>query len=163
MTRLLVALALAVSGCATGDVYYSSSPCYRRPTTADTVFLIGDLVLSGLAAGAQLTETMRQAPPPPADSPGRPMRRVFGTVSWKSGERVGGVTVSLRAHSGFVLLDTVADDRGRFWFPLPLPADWYRITVDDDQGAGESKIWLRDKPPAYLDVVLEPKEVPPSD
>jgi hypothetical protein len=163
--RFLLVLALLASGCGTSGYHqgFGGRSC-TNPTGAELAFLVAELAVGALQAGAGLTETMREPEPPRVPlATRRPFRRIFGTVSWEAGGRVAAIPVTLRGSSGLVVLETRTDEGGRFWFPLPLPGDWYRISVDDQRAAGESKVWLHDRPPDYLDVIAHPKEAPPTD
>jgi len=163
MIRWLPAAVLLASGCASDGYHYAYNGRYcANPTATDAAFAAADLFLGAIQAGAALTE-LQPTRPPLADRPARPKRSVFGTVSWASGERVPAMPVTVRGTSGVVVLEMTTDARGRFWIPLPLPADWYRISFDDERASGETKLWLRDLPPAYLDIVARPKETTPSD
>ena len=164
VTRFLLAAVLLTAGCASDGYHYAYNGRYcANPTAADGAFAAVELFLGAIQAGAALTEAMQPTRPPLADRPARRMRSVFGTVSWESGERLPAMPLTVRGSSGFVVLELKTDERGRFWIPLPLPADWYRISFDDERASGETKLWLRDLPPAYLDITAHPKETPPSD
>jgi hypothetical protein len=161
--RFLLAAVLAAAGCGTGNYHYgyANGHC-ANPSAGDVAWLLTDLAFSGLQAGATLTETMKELPPPPSEPPPRrPVQRLFGTVTSATGQRVPFVMVTLRGPQDVVELETRADVGGRFWFPWPLPAGWYRISAGDQDVTGETKVWLADRRPAILDVVTHPKEPPP--
>jgi hypothetical protein len=164
VTRFLLAAVLLTAGCASDGYHYAYNGRYcANPTTADAAFAAVDLFLGAIQAGAALSEAMQPTRPPLEDRPARPMRRVFGTVVWESGERVPGMALRVRSNSGFLDFPLTTDDRGRFWIPLPVPADWYRISVEDERGEGEAKVWLRDRSPALLEIVARPRPAPPTD
>jgi hypothetical protein len=73
-----------------------------------------------------------------------------------SGEGVARVKVSLHGASGLADLEAVTDERGWFWFPLPLPGDWYTAAVADAGLKGATRVWLRDRRPDELVVVVGP-------
>jgi hypothetical protein len=161
--RLLLATVLVASGCGTGNYHHGYNGRYcANPTAADAAFGVVDLFLGVVAVAAEHSESSAQRQPL-ASRPAQPTRRVFGTVSWASGERVAAMPLRVRSNSGFLDFELTTDERGRFWIPLPLPADWYRISFDDERASGETRLWLRDLPPAYLDIRAQPKEAPPSD
>jgi len=168
VARILLILALLAAGCATSGPYHHHHHhalfcCHRPPTTADKALAVGELGLGALELGIALTEAMGEPDLPPP-SPPRPLTKpLFGTVSWEGGGRVPAIPVTLRGTSDFVVLETTTDEGGRFWFPMPLPADWYRIIVDDERAAGETRLWLRDRRPAMLDVIARPKATVPTD
>jgi hypothetical protein len=146
---LLLALALLGSGCATPESYY----CYRPASRGEAV---ADLLLTGLAAGVALSETRYVEFPPPRE-PGPTTPPLYGTVSLPSGERVPRATVTLRGTSDFVVLQATTDERGRFWFPMPLPPDWYTFIVDDEAATGQARFWLH-KRHRDLDLQVQPRE-----
>jgi hypothetical protein len=146
MSRLLVVLALLAAGCAPAEAY-----CYR-PSPAEAV---AGLFVAGLAAGVTLTEASHELPPPRPDKPRPTTPPLHGTVTAESGERVPHVTVTLRGSTGFVELETTTDERGRFLFPMPLPPDWYRVSVDEEQGTAETRVWLHRRH-ADLELQVQP-------
>jgi hypothetical protein len=146
---VLLTLALLGAGC----VPLESSHCYRRPSRGEA---LAELLFAGFAAGVELSETQHVEFPPPRE-PGPTTPPFFGTVSLPSGDRVPQVTVTLRGTSDFVVLQATTDERGRFLFPMPLPPDWYTLTVDDDRAAGQARVWLH-KRHRDLDVKVEPRE-----
>src|SRR5262245_57954317 len=102
MLRLLLALAVLGSGCATSG--YRSCD---RPSGAEAVIalLAAPLVLA--AAVADAADRHEQPPPPP---PPRPtVAPLLVTVSWESGGRVAGITVTVHSASGFVIMQTETD------------------------------------------------------
>jgi hypothetical protein len=131
---VLIVLALLGPGCATPESYY----CYRPASRGEAV---ADLLFAGFAAGVALSEPHDvEFPPPSKPRPTTPP--LYGTVSLPSGERVPRATVTLRGTSDFVVLQATTDERGRFWFPMPLPPDWYTFTVDGEGATGQTRFWL---------------------
>ena len=76
------------------------------------------------------------APPPSRPAP-RPLRGSVRTAD--AAAPVPGVTVVLHGASGLVDLVATTDARGRFWFPLPLPADWYTFSLQDATAGGDRR------------------------
>jgi len=114
----------------------------------------------GTAVAEDLARPSPPQPPPPPRPPHSPL---FGTVRSESGERVAHAEVTLRGSTGFVELQTQTDVGGRFWFPMPLPADWYTLAVEDESAAGQTRLWLHDRRPAILDVTVRPRDSLPPD
>jgi hypothetical protein len=160
--RFLLALPLLASACASTGHYHHH--CHGHGNSKiDGAFALAELALGALEAGAALTEMSRELPPLPAQDPApRQVRRLFGTVSWESGGRVPAVKVVLRANSGLFELDTTTDEGGRFWFPWPLPADVYRISIAGEGAVGEKELWLGRHRPSMLDVIARATEPPPA-
>jgi len=175
LRRLFLALPLLAWGCGSGgyNVPYNRGHS-ANPTAGDVASLALDLAVGALEAGRAPTESTRESrpwaststpvpsppPPPPAPPPESPARRLFGKVVWESGGRVPFVTVTLQGPSDFVALETRTDINGRFWFPWPLPAGWYRISADGAGAAGETRVWMNGRP-EILSVVARAKEPPP--
>ena len=155
MSRSLLALALALlaAGCGTSEYHAAYARGHAaNPTGGDVAALAADV-----ACGA-LQKRPTVAPEPakrPSLAERRPWRRIFGTVRWGAGARVAGIPVTLRSRSGEEVRSTTSDPAGRFWFPLPLPAGWYVVAAEDERGAGETRLWLHDEPPDFLEVVVE--------
>jgi len=153
VTRFALALAVLVSGCGTGGYHVPYHNGHAaNPTGGDVAFLAADV-----AAGALDRNASRRLEPErrrPSLAERQPWRRIFGTVRWSAGGRLAGMPVLLKGRSGSVLRQTTTDRAGRFWFPLPLPPDWYQVSVRDERGVGEARVWLHDEPPDFLEVVV---------
>jgi hypothetical protein len=158
MARLLCGMAIVVAGCATSGGHYQSCRRCCEPDPAEAILGLGELAFQ--LAEAIGDRTQRAAGPPPAPMP----PPLVGTVrAIESGQSLPGVAVALKGASGFVELQATTDDRGRFWFPLPLPADWYTISVDEEAFEGERRVWLKERRPLDLVVPARPKERAPAE
>jgi hypothetical protein len=144
----MVASITLASGCATssGD---------GRPQLADAAFELGALVV-----GAGVYALVTRPPGAPAGAADRAEQPLVGQVRWKgSSEGVPAVTVTLRRADGVVVPSTTTDRAGWFRFPFPPKPAWYTVAVDAAAAEGETTLWLQDRRPAALDVLVRPRSL----
>jgi hypothetical protein len=165
--RLLLALTPLAWGCGTGSYHVPYHKGHSaNPTAGDFAFLAADVAFGALDRRAPAETTREHHPwdspssarpaPPPSFSPPSlsPARRLFGKVTWESGERVPFVLVTLRGSSDSAAVETRTDINGRFWLPWPLPAGSYRLSVDSRDATGETEVRVQDGPPDNHNVVV---------
>lgn len=154
--RAALVLAVLTIGCGHRHHHCHSFWEGRRPdgASAAAAGVIGLITLIGMATDAQVAA---REPDPP-----RPLTRpLVGKVLLADGRsEVAGVTVTLRDPHDLVVLEAVTDARGWFRFPLPLPPSWYVLSVDDEAGRGQTRLWLHERRPAHLNVLLQPGSAP---
>jgi hypothetical protein len=156
-----IALTSVAMGCATSAPLYQPS-CSGYGGRCDRSDVISAAIgLGALALGAGIyvlaTRPPRAADAPPPASPG-PTREVLGEVRWESSGAVGhALSVSFRAAQGPVVQTTITDQAGQFRFPFPRKPGFYTVSVATDDATGETSVWLQDRPPDRLEVVLRPR------
>jgi len=155
-------IALLFAGCATPAGYYHGSHrCHGVDTVdavlggAEAIVGLGELAYELSEAIGDRTQRAWARPPGPVPRP------LVGTVRVSdSGEALPATTVVLQGASGFVELRAITDQRGHFFFPLPLPADWYTLSVDDNGFEGAQRVWLEELRP--VDFVILARRKPES-
>jgi hypothetical protein len=148
---LASSLLLLAAGCATGSGFnhHENQPygryhacCDCRPSAADAVLGALTAVESLLKMADAVAALAEPRPSPPAQMP----KPLVGTVRLPDGGGVvPQVTVVLEGATGLVQLRAITDERGRFWFPLPLPADSYRISLADERFEASIRVWLKER------------------
>lgn len=159
MGRTLLALILlcSTSGCFPGPGFGRGRHRHGR---GDGLVAFLQLATAAVELGAVIHAANAQPPPPPPPPPPpQPTARPFvGGVRWETGEPVAFVRVTLRGTQDFVVLQAMTDQYGTFVFPLPLPGDWYRITLDENVASGGALVWLSDRGPPALQVIAHPRQ-----
>jgi len=163
----VAALVLLAAGCATGSSFdhRESGPygryhacCDCRPSAADAVLGVLTAVESLVKMADAAAALAEPRPSPPAQMP----KPLVGTVRLPdAGGVVPQVAVVLEGATGLIQLRAITDERGRFWFPLPLPADSYRISLDDERFDASIRVWLKERR-RDVDLVAQPKPTEPA-
>src|SRR5688572_14973081 len=138
---------LLAAGCGHHHHHFHPFGEIPRPTPLEAV-AVGATTLAAVA--------IDEAGEPPTPAPPRPLARpLVGKVLLADtrGE-VPGVRVTLHDPHDLVVLEAVTDERGWFRFPMPLPPSWYVLSVDDEAGRGSTRVWLHDRRPGHLDVLV---------
>jgi hypothetical protein len=159
MARMLWGIALLLAGCAIPAGHYRG--CHRCgcPDGVDAILggaeaIVGMGALAYDVSAAIGDRTQRSWRPPPALIP----RPFVGTVRVSdSSAALALTTVVLQGASGLVELRATTDRGGHFYFPLPLPADWYTVSVDDDAFEGGRRVWLKERRPVDFVILAQPK------
>ena len=140
----------------------STSGCATTPRS-QTDLVSAAIELGGLAvaAGAYLLVTQRSRPA--AGGSAALDQPLVGQVRWQgTSEGVPAVPVALRRDDGVVVPKTTTDQDGWFRFPFPPMAGWYRVSVDADVAEGETTLWLQDRRPGALAVLVRPRSTKPA-
>jgi hypothetical protein len=146
-------LTTLAASCATGS-QYSNCPKDTFGNCQD-----GDPVSAALEMGVLTVLAGAHAV---AQQPGASDARVapvepplVGRVRWlDSREAVPAVAVTLHRKNGLVVPTTTTDEAGWFRFPFPLKDDWYTVSVDVAGAKGETTLWLQDRRPDALEVLV---------
>jgi hypothetical protein len=181
LVPLCVSLALAtaplVGRAGEPDLRHIPAGRYGNLGHGDVGSTVLDVTMLGIEMAVAAADKHRGPPPvrrpvPPADA--RPVPRPYafaggpplvGRIVWQgSGKGVARVPVILQGTHDVVVRRTTTDDAGRFSFAFPKRPDWYVVSVDADEGQGETTVWLQELRPAALVVPVSPRPLyPPHD
>jgi hypothetical protein len=164
ITVTLSTLTALASGCATYANKFPASCQFEGDRQCDASDAIGEAIALGagvLIVGAYLTAKRLSSSKPAAVAPMDP--RLSGHVRWQgqSAQGVPSVRVTLRRADGPPLQTTNTDQAGRFYFDFPRGPGWYTVAVDAATAVGETNLWLQDRLPSGLEVLVRPRAALP--
>lgn len=139
------------SGCASSSWSYGSQ--HQKRELEGSAALVGVTLAAALVYGL-LKSDVRHSPrrqPPPAPYP-----PLTGQLRWENGDdETPLLPVSLRAAEGSVVVQTATPDAGGwFQFAFPRKPGWYTLSVNTDAAEGKTTVWLQDRPPVAVEVLV---------
>jgi hypothetical protein len=158
-----VILTTLASGCATAPVATPPQLCHKdrlgRCGRDDAISAALELGALALGAGIYVAATHRTRSPE-AGAPA-PDPALVGRVRWQdSRDGVPGVSVSLHGSDGRAVRNTTTDQAGRFRFSFPRKPDWYTVSVAREVAEGETTLWLQNRQPTDLEVLVNRRRAP---
>jgi hypothetical protein len=145
-----VVLVSLASGCASSSWSYGST--HQKRELAGSAALLGVTLAAALVYGlfkSDRRDSRRHAPPAPYPP-------LTGQVRWEDSHEGPPLSpVSLRADEGSAVVQTATPDAsGRFELAFPRKPGWYTLSVNTDSAEGKTTVWLQDRPPAALEVLV---------
>jgi hypothetical protein len=154
-----VAFATLASGCATGAAH-ERKLCYTNAlgNCLEDSAISAAIGLGALVVGGVIYAAVTRPPHPSDRRPAPPERPLEGRVRWQGAtDEDPSLPVTLRGAESPVVLRTTTEEGGRFQFPFPRKAGWYTLAVATDAAEGETTVWLQDRRPAALEVLVRPR------